>query len=183
MNRRYFALAFCAALAALAACSRDEPAPEPVVAAPPPKAITATGFGPLHTGMTALEADSATEGALNVPISTMPGQCEYASWSAAPRGMSVMFTGGTLVRIDVSEPGIPTPEGLEVGATLARADSLYAATAERRPHKYTDGEYLILKPLAPTDTIHRMVIEIADGRVAAYRVGLFPAVEFVEGCG
>lgn len=168
--------------AGLTACSREKPAPRPIDVPPPPAAITATGFGPLRTGMSIEEATVATGGTLNVPITTMPDQCEYASWSAAPRGVTVMFTGGTLVRIDVVEPGIPTPEGLEVGATVARADSLYASTAIRRPHKYTDGEYLILRPLAPADTIHRMVIEITDGKVVAYRIGLFPAVEFVEGC-
>ena len=93
-----------------------------------------------------------------------------------------MFEGGTLARIDVREAGVATAEGLEVGATAGRADSLYGASAVRRPHKYGAGEYLIVQPLAPSDTTHRLVIEVVDGKVTTFRGGRLPAVEYVEGC-
>lgn len=182
--RLRFAIGLCVCFAtfSMAACTKEQPQPEPAAVAPSPPALTVTGYGPLRIGMSSDEAATATNGTLNVPVSTMADQCDYAAWSDAPRGMTVMFNGGTLVRIDVSEPGIPTPEGLEVGATLARADSVYGAVAIRSPHKYAEGEYLVVRPLAPADTIHRLVLEVTGGQVTAYRIGVFPAVEYVEGC-
>lgn len=166
---------------ALIACDRAQ-AVKSITLPVEPGVVAATGYGPLRAGMTGAEASAATEGSLTIPVVASAQQCDYATWPVAPRGMSVMFEGGVLVRVDVVEAGIRTPEGLEVGATAARADSLYAASALRRPHKYSAGEYLILRPLAPADTLHRLVIEIVEGRVTAIRVGQFPAVEYVEGC-
>ena len=143
--------------------------------------MSATGFGQLIVGMSAADAAAATQGSLSVPAANSAEQCDYAVWRQAPRGLFVMFEGGTLARVDVRESGIATPEGLEVGAWLARAESLYTG-ATHSPHKYEEGKYLVVRPLAPADTLHRLVIEVVQGRVRAFRVGRFPAVEYVEGC-
>jgi hypothetical protein len=176
-------------LIVLGSCTRaDQPAPPPAeqakVAAPDDRQwpLTPRGFGPLVTGITAAGAATATNGAIRVPAASSPGQCVYAEWRGAPRGLSVMFEGGVLVRIDVTAPGIATAEGLQVGNSLARADSLYGAVATRRPHKYEAGEYLIVRPLAPADTVQRLVIELVAGTVKRFRIGRFPPVEYVEGC-
>ncbi|MFA6165505.1 MAG: hypothetical protein WC700_02740 [Gemmatimonadaceae bacterium] len=144
--------------------------------------LSARGFGPLVAGTTAVDAIQATGGRLSLPPAASPGQCEYATWDAAPAGVKVMFEDGVLVRIDVIAPGIATEEGLAVGNSAARADSLYGATAMRRPHKYEEGEYLIVQPLAPADTMHRLVVEVVGGTVTRFQVGRFPQVEYVEGC-
>ena len=175
----------------LAACTVSDQTPADSVSTPPPDAgvtavapqfITANGFGPLALDMTAADASKVTDGALTVPPASAPDQCEYATWSTAPNGVMVMCVGGALKRVDVSQPGTPTVEGLEVGQSAARADSLYGAKAERRPHKYEAGEYLIVKPLAPQDSLQRLVVELTGGKVARFRIGLFPQVEWVEGC-
>lgn len=98
-------------------------------------------------------------------------------WSLSAKGF-----GPLLARADVTAPGIATAEGLEVGQSAARADSLYAAVAVRSPHKYEEGEYLVVRPLAPADTTHRLVIELVGGSVKRFRVGRSPQVEYVEGC-
>jgi hypothetical protein len=177
-------------LIVLGSCTRaDQPAPPPAepakVAASDdrPWALTARGFGPLVTGITAAVANSATNGAVSVPTASSPGQCIYAEWRGAPLGLSAMFEDSVLVRIDVTAPGIATSEGLQVGNSRARADSLYGAVATRRPHKYEAGEYLIVRQLAPADTLQRLVIEVVGGSVKRFRVGRFPQVEYVEGCG
>ena len=63
----------------------------------------------------------------------------------------------------------------------ARIRDLYP-TARRGPHKYTDGAYLVVLPFAPADTIHRYVFETDGSVVTLYRAGLYPPVEYVEGC-
>ncbi len=144
--------------------------------------LSAQGVGPLLAGMSAADAVLATGGTLSVPPLMSPEQCDYASWDAAPAGLTVMFEDGILVRVDVTAAGIATAEGLEVGQSAARADSLYAAVAVRSPHKYEEGEYLVVRPLAPTDTVHRLVVELVGGSVKRFRVGRAPQVEYVEGC-
>lgn len=143
--------------------------------------LSAAGFGPLVAGMTSSAAFSATSGALTVPADAL--SCAYASWPTAPTGVSVMFEGGTLSRVDITEAGVCTALGLQVGDLATRAVALYGAVAERRPHKYEVGEYLIVRPVTPSDTLLRLVIELVEGRVARFRVGRLPAVEYVEGCG
>lgn len=140
------------------------------------------GYGPLQAGITIAEASRVTEGRLQVATPAVADQCDYAIWTDGPSGVAVMFVGGVLARVDVNAAGIATAEGLEVGQPLARAESLYATTARRLPHKYTRGEYFVVLPLAPMDTVHRLVIEIDQGRVTTFRVGRHPPVEYVEGC-
>jgi hypothetical protein len=167
----------------------DRPAPPPPesanVVTPVDRKWTLTdrGFGPLVTGISPADAVTATHGAVSVPAAAAPGQCVYAEWRGAPAGLSVMFEDGVLVRIDVTSPGIATADGLQVGNSRARADSLYGAVATRRLHKYEAGEYLIVRPLAPADTLQRLVIEVVAGKVRRFRGGRFPQVEYVEGCG
>jgi hypothetical protein len=169
----------------VAACERKSvppPPPPPTIGDASKWTLTATGLGPLQVGMTVTEARAAAGDDVSAPDSSATAACTYVKFPSTPRGTAVMFEGGILARIEVREAGVTTAEGLEVGATAGRADSLYGASAQRRPHKYGAGEYLIVQPLAPSDTIHRLVIELVDGRVTTYRVGRVPAVEYVEGC-
>lgn len=170
----------------LAACGRSErsdtPATQPAQNNSGTWSLSARGLGPLVAGMTATAAASATAGALVLPAADSTAPCQYATWTSAPVGASVMFEQGTLARVDITEAGVRTAEGLQVGDAATRADSMYGSVAERRPHKYEAGEYLIVRPLAPADTMHRLVIEVVDGRVKRLRSGRYPAVEYVEGC-
>lgn len=152
---------------------------------PPPAsanewAVTPEGAGEVRIG-SSLEA-------VRPLLATMPdsaaiaGECSYLPFRNAPEGMLFMFEGGVLVRIDVISGSTPTVEGAAIGDTEARIRSLYPRV-ERSPHKYTDGSYLIDIPLPPADTLKRTVFETDGQRVSRYRAGLFPAVQYVEGCG
>jgi hypothetical protein len=55
--------------------------------------------------MSAADAAAATQGSLSVPAASSAEQCDYAVWRQAPRGLFVMFEGGTLARVDVRESG------------------------------------------------------------------------------
>lgn len=156
----------------------------PAESAAPPRndewAITPEGAGRVRIG-SSLEA-------VRPLLATMPdsaalaGECAYLPLRNAPDGMLFMFEGGMLVRIDVISGSTPTREGAAIGDTEARIRSLYPRV-ERSPHKYTDGAYLIDIPQLPADTLRRTVFETDGHRVTRYRAGLFPAVQYVEGCG
>ena len=109
------------------------------------------------------------------------GGCGYLMVADAPDSTSFMVDGRRLVRIDVRGGRTATAEGARVGDEVSRIMQLYPQ-ARRMPHKYTDGSYLIVIPNAPADTLHRYVFETDGKRVTKYRAGVFPQVEWVEGC-
>jgi hypothetical protein len=107
--------------------------------------------------------------------------CDYASIKGAPDSVFFMVEERKLVRIETNGPAAPTREGARVGQTEAEVLKLYPG-ARRQPHKYTDGFYLIVLPFAPADTLHRYVFETDGARVTVIRAGVYPPVEYVEGC-
>lgn len=182
------ALPVCLAIAVLAACTAgqqdDVPVDDsvPVTAPDDSWTLAADGFGPLTVGMSAMDAAAATEGTLVVPPTTDAEPCVHAVWPEAPGGVRVMFEHGTLARVELYESGVATTDGIQVGDAAARLDSLYGGSSRTLPHKYTEGTYVIVLPLAPGDTTLRMVFETDGPTVTAIRGGRFPQVEYVEGC-
>jgi hypothetical protein len=62
-------------------------------------------------------------------------------------------------------------------------ESLYTGRLRVLPHKYTDGHYLIVPLGTGPDSLSRLVFETDEkGRVSTFRAGLYPQVEWVEGC-
>lgn len=145
--------------------------------------VDTTGAGPVRIGMTFAAADSAVPGGLARIANPNPVCEQTRPRDASVRGVALMLEKGRVVRVEVG-PGARgvTREGLRIGDTEARVQMLYPA-ARSRPHKYGEpGRELILIPGAPADTLHRVVIG-TDGRVVTWlRSGLYPAVEYVEGC-
>jgi hypothetical protein len=189
-------------LLALAACAKDSGDAKP--AAPPPAPVAATdsaagdaapaasdgawtlradGVGPVRVGMTLAEAAAAIPGGL-ADTSRLEHDCGIAKPRTGPRGLALMVVKDTVVRVEVADSGasIATALGARSGDSEARIRQLYPA-ARVQPHKYDPGaHYFIVIPGAPADTIHRIVFE-TDGKVVRQiRGGLYPPVEYVEGC-
>lgn len=175
--------------------------------------VHSRGFGPLLAGMRVEEAMTAVPGSLSVPAGAVPEACTYAVWDSAPPGVRVMVEDGAVTRVDVTEGrAVATAAGVRIGDAESRIDSLYAGRVERRPHKYTDGRYLVVREHPDSTKRHLVVRERADSasvpqtatepgaappnsrrdfrlvfetdgaRVTRFRAGLFPSVEYVEGC-
>lgn len=144
--------------------------------------VTETGYGPLLIGMTV--ANAAT--ALNSPIPSTAGldtACAYIHVANMPAGMRIMFTGGTVARIEVDSNTIATGLGARVGDSELRVRGLYGPRVTAEPHKYLPGgHYLIVAPIPPTDSALRLVFETDGKRVTKYRAGRMPQVKWVEGC-
>ncbi len=194
------------ALALLAACSDapggDGAAPADSAGAAPPAAtadstppsdgtggwqLSETGIGPVKVGMSPAEAGSAL-GADFAGDGTAeaggPDACEYARSAALPAGVKVMLVGGRVARVEVDSGATATAAGARVGDAEARVRELYRGRELRvQPHKYEAGQYLIVLPQSPRDTLHRIVFETdSTGNVKRFRGGVIPAVEYVEGC-
>jgi hypothetical protein len=158
-------------LTLLAACGDGAPAPWD---------LTATGVGEISFGSSVADVEEE----LGVPLdpALLEPSCSFVRPSGAPEGLTLMVENGRVVRADVVAGTVRTVEGAAIGDTEARILELYP-TLRRGPHKYTTGSYLVVLPNAPADTLHRYVFETDGARVTRFRAGVFPPVEYVEGCG
>jgi hypothetical protein len=142
--------------------------------------VRPTAVGPVDIGMTLIEL--AAHMRAGSDTANINDNCDYVTLAGAPDSVLFMVEQRRLVRVDVIGGGTATAEGARVGDDASRIMELYPQ-ARRTPHKYTNGFYLTVLPGAPRDTLHRYVFETDGQRVTRYRAGIFPPVEYVEGCG
>ena len=160
-------------LSFLAACGQGSPGPALWD-------LTTTGVGGISFG--AAVADVEEELGVPVDPALIESSCEFISPEGAPDGLTLMAESGRIVRADVTSGTARTAEGAAIGDSERRILELYPAL-RRMPHKYTTGSYLVVLPNAPADTLHRYVFETDGSSVTRFRAGLYPPVEYVEGCG
>jgi hypothetical protein len=143
-------------------------------------APTLDGVGPVRFVMSVADASRV----LNRPSLATDLENEDCTYFEAPIGRrtwSFMVEGGIVVRLDVHDSLVHTPRGARVGLTDDSVQALYGHRLRVRPHEYTNGHYLVY--VAQRDTLRRLVFETDGHRVTEWRMGLFPQVEYVEGCG
>ena len=94
-----------------------------------------------------------------------------------------MLESGRFVRYDVRDADVPAPGGGTVGMSLAQLQAAYPQAEAVQPHKYVEGGKVLRVPAADGSQ-GVLVFELgADGKASAWRVGLAPQVDYVEGCG
>lgn len=145
--------------------------------------VTDSGAGDLRIGMTFAQAARAA-GATVPDTSRADSSCAYVALDGVPHGARLMWVEGHLARMEVVDSTIPTARGVRVGDRQERVDSLYRGLITVSPHKYDPrASYRIVRFPAPGDSAFRLVFETdSTRRVARYRVGREPEVEWVEGC-
>jgi hypothetical protein len=184
---------------AIAACSQEaqpvapspapvaEPAPAATPTAPTPSApawmIGFDGVNGIAYGSTpeALAAVLPANRVVDEPLE--PGGCYYMHpQPPVPdySGVAFMIDEGRFARVDVDTTDLMAPGGGAVGKTLEYLRAAYPQR-EEQPHKYEDGLYFIVP--SPLGGDERLIFETdAEGRVSRWRMGLPPAVHYVEGC-
>lgn len=162
----------------LAACSRQpsggtEPSGNPWV-------VTEDGVAAARIGTPRNEL--VTQGGAVLPGGS--SECEFVRPAGAPQGLAAMVVDGTVRRVDVIEPGIPTAAGVGVGSSAADLNRAYPWASTSMPHKYiSGGHYVVVDILDSPGGPRRLVFETAeDGTVIRYRAGAPPQVDWVEGC-
>ena len=145
--------------------------------------VTEFGIGPLRAGMSAREGVAALQGAGVTATPDNAKGCHYLKWSG-PAGVRVMVDEGVIARVQVDSGSIATADGAHIGDAEAKIKTLYAGRVAVQPHKYTSGgHYLVVTPVAATDSAFRIVFETDGQKVTKYRAGKQPQVSYVEGCG
>lgn len=147
--------------------------------ASPDWTVSSSGAGALRIGMTYAELSPFLT---NPADTTRYGDgCGYASVKDAPPGLMFMVEQRKLARIEVRSGKTATAEGARLGDSEADVLRLYPE-ARRTPHKYVNGSYFIVLPRMPADSLHRYVFETDGHHVTTIHAGIYPAVEYVEGC-
>ena len=142
-------------------------------------APTLDGAGPVRFGMTAADAVKALDQA-GISHDGSASDCGYLTARIGGVSLPFMVDDGRVVRVDIRSDSVSAPSGARVGMSEDSLQQLYSRSLVVRPHKYTEGHYLIY--VSPQDTLRRLVFE-TDGRlVTEWRAGLYPQVEYVEGC-
>ena len=104
-------------------------------------------------------------------------------WAKGSADFGLMFEAGKLVRYDVRTAKETAPGGGKAGMDLAQLRAPYAGRVQEKPHKYIEGGK-VLRIRSSAGQTGVLVFELdATGKVTAWRVGLPPQVDYVEGCG
>ena len=161
-------------------------APEPAVVAPVAAETQASfaGYGNMKLGSTRDEAKTAWAGDLQESVPAEGSTCHYLmpKWVSKSSDFGFMVEDGKFVRYDVGTDKDIAPGGGKVGMVVEQLKLLYGAALQSAPDKYVEGGKVFT--LAAPDGGPAKLVFQADGvgRVTAWRVGLPPQVDYVEGC-
>lgn len=164
------------------------PATAPVATPAPAPSASDTlarfdGYGDLRFGMSAEEAKKAWGGELRGEAAA-DGGCYYLRpiWAQNAAEFGFMIENGKFARVDVGNDKETAPGGGKRGMSADEIRKLYAGRIEEQPHKYVEGG----KNLRIGDAaggVGALVFETdAAGKVTAWRIGVPPQVDYVEGC-
>lgn len=148
----------------------------------PLQAASYSGYGDLHFGLS--EADFRKSwGDLKDGPAAAGSACKilYPIWvKQMPPDIGFMFEGDKFVRYDVRTAKEAAPGGGKVGMTAEQIATLYPS-AQKQPQKY-DADAIDMR--VPGDSGAALLFEVdKSGKVNAWRVGLPPQIDYVEGCG
>ena len=138
------------------------------------------GLGSVRIGFTVDELSEALGKSVTLPTDPEDQGCFYVPGDA-DSSYSFMVVGGSVARVDIDTPEIPTQLGARVGDSLDRVRQLYGAALEEAPHKYTGPRDLYLTVWSP-DRASALRFETSDGKVSRFYVGRASEVQYVEGC-
>ena len=142
------------------------------------------GYGDMKLGSTVDEAKTAWAGELKEGVPSAGSTCHYLSPKSAstPSEFGFMMEDGKFVRYDVGNATETAPGGGKAGMVVEQLKLLYGDALQSAPHKYVEGGK-VFSVAAPDGAPGKLVFE-ADGvgKVTAWRVGLPPQVDYVEGC-
>lgn len=157
--------------------------------------LTFDGLGPVHVGMTVLEAEAAL-GVKLEPLDTNDGVSSDSCWytlrtDGVDQAIPYMIRDGRIARIDVNEgpigkmgtniPGVKTERGIGIGSSEEDVKKAYGSALNITPHRYGGEDDHYLTTLT-ADKSRGIRFETWEGKVNHFHVGTAEAILLVEGC-
>ncbi|MYG99213.1 MAG: hypothetical protein F4011_02225 [Acidimicrobiaceae bacterium] len=141
--------------------------------------VSTVGLDTVHFGMTAAEAQEAA-GTVLVPAGPT-GSCYHVVPHDAPEGIVFLVHQGTIERVDINGGPITTRSGVGVGSPETMVTDLFGDSIERQVR--VDGTVdLVFVPSDPGDRNYRVVFNVSEGAVRAFKSGRLPQVMLDTGC-
>ncbi|MCY4664512.1 MAG: hypothetical protein OXC00_07605 [Acidimicrobiaceae bacterium] len=141
--------------------------------------VSTVGLDEVHFGMTVAAAQEAA-GTVLVPAGPT-GACYHVVPFDAPEGIVFLVHAGTVERVDINSGPITTRSGVGVGSPESMVTDLFGDRIEREVR--VDGTVdLVFVPSDPGDQNYRVVFNISEGQVRAFKSGRLPMVMLDTGC-
>ena len=141
--------------------------------------VSTVGLDEVQFGMTVADAQKAA-GTVLVPAGPT-GACYHVVPHDAPEGIVFLVHSGTIERVDINSGPITTRSGVGVGSPESMVTDLFGDRIEREVR--VDGTVdLVFVPRDAGDQNYRVVFNISDGAVRAYKSGRLPMVMLDTGC-
>ena len=141
--------------------------------------VSTVGLDEVHFGMTVAAAQQAA-GTVLVPAGPT-GACYHVVPHDAPEGIVFLVHSGTIERVDINSGPITTRSGVGVGSPESMVTDLFGDRIEREVR--VDGTVdLVFVPRDAGDQNYRVVFNISEGVVRAFKSGRLPQVMLDTGC-
>jgi hypothetical protein len=140
--------------------------------------IGAGGYCGIEYGMTAEEAEAAYQGGALYGAEAANEFCYYLQTRKGSYDRALMVNMGKIERVDIKDPTL-TLNGVGIATPLDDVEDAFDTTS-RSPNKYLENAQDLRVDLG--DGVHAVFQEGTDGDVRAWRIGIEPAISFVEGC-
>lgn len=141
--------------------------------------VSTVGLDTVTFGMTVAQAQEAA-GTVLVPAGPT-GNCYHVVPHDAPEGIVFLVHQGTIERVDINSGPITTRSGVGVGSAETMVTDLFGDSIERQVR--VDGTVdLVFVPSDPGDRNYRVVFNVSEGEVRAYKSGRLPQVMLDTGC-
>ncbi len=141
--------------------------------------VSTVGLDTVHFGMTVNQAQEAA-GTVLVPAGAT-GACYHVVPFDAPEGIVFLVHQGTIERVEINSGSITTRSGVGVGSPESMVTDLFGDSIEREVR--VDGTVdLVFVPRDPGDQNYRVVFNISEGAVRAFKSGRLPQVMLDTGC-
>lgn len=141
--------------------------------------ISTVGLDTVHFGMTIAQAQQAAGTSL-LPSGPI-GSCYHVVPHGGPEGVVFLVHNGTIERVDINSGPITTRSGVGVGSPEAQVVELFGDSIERAVRD--DGTVdLVFVPSDPGDRNYRVVFNVSEGQVRAFKSGRLPQVMLDTGC-
>jgi hypothetical protein len=143
--------------------------------------LTQNGLGSMRLGMSVDQAQRRTgQRIVNNVFTPGDDSCGIAQLYPESLGVNMQTTNSRIWVINVSQPGISTRAGIQLGDTVRDLRRAYRSRLHSEPNKYTPKarDYWVSFP-------HRRKIKFytSPGRVITQiSAGRKPEIDFVEGC-